>query len=131
MAELSAEDRERLSAYTGLVQKTWEDEGFKERALAEPRAALAEHGWEVADGTEVRIEVVEFDAANIEDPPAPEAIAAAWKDGIESGELGILVPSAPPASEPELISDEELAGVDGGFTGPPGWCACSPGCVTP
>jgi hypothetical protein len=114
MAELSDEDRQRLSAYTGLVQKAWEDDDFMGRAQAEPNAALAEHGWELPEGTEVRIEVTEFDEAQLQDPPSSEAIAASWRQGIEAGDLVVVVPTSPATEEPETISDEELAGVDGG-----------------
>jgi hypothetical protein len=114
MAELSAEDRERLSAYSGLVQGIWEDDDFKGRALADPRAALAEHGWEVPEGAEVRIEVIEFDESTLQDPPSNDEIATSWREGLEADELVVVVPTAPAASEPETISDEQLAGVDGG-----------------
>ena len=107
-----------ISAYSKLAQRIWEDEDYKQRALDDPRAALAENGWELPGGTEVSLKMVQI----AELPPAEDSnadrVIAEWRKGIEADQISIIVPSEPSSPEPQSISDEELSGVAGGS------CAC-------
>ncbi len=46
---------ERLKTYGRLVAKAWEDEGFKQRLLADPKATLQAEGLSFPEGAEVRV----------------------------------------------------------------------------
>ena len=73
-----------ISAYSKLAQRIWEDEDYKQRALDDPRAALAENGWELPGGTEVSLKMVQI----AELPPAEDSnadrVIAEWRKGIEA-----------------------------------------------
>ena len=47
--------REQAEEYAQVVTKTWQDEGFKRRLVADPRAVLQEYGIAVPDGQAVRV----------------------------------------------------------------------------
>lgn len=66
----------------------------------------------------MRIEVVELSEGAESEKLEVEEIVAAWRQAIEAGELRVVVPSEPTVLKTEKLSDEELAGVAGG------WCAC-------
>lgn len=110
---MNTDDKAMLTAYTELARRAWEDEDFKERALSDARAALAESGWEVPEETEVRIEMIEVGEDAPERLDVSELLAG-WRQAIDAGELRILVPAAPPPAEAEELSDEELSRVAGG-----------------
>ena len=47
--------QEQAKRYGQLVARAWQDEGFKQRLLSDPKGALAEHGIEVPESHEVRV----------------------------------------------------------------------------
>lgn len=79
-------------AYNELIAKTWADEDFKARLLADPADTLRAEGWTIPDGTVV--EVVEADTS-------PDR-------------LTLVLPA-----KPNELSDEQLDSVAGGFSPPP------------
>ncbi len=86
-----------------VVARAWDDEDFRQRLLADPRAVLAEYGMDVPEGMEIKV---------VEDTP----------------EVCHLVLPASPAGE---LADEELVGtaVMDSYSGFSGWCGnCGCGC---
>ncbi len=84
-----------------LVARAWSDQGFKRRLLSDPRAVLAEHGFDVPEGTEIRV---------LEDTPTVRHL------------------TLPPCPEGDLV-DEELVGTAvadsySGYCGFSGYCGC-------
>jgi hypothetical protein len=51
--------------WSQVVARAWCDEAFMKRLLSDPRSVLAEHGMEVSDGIEVKVE--EDDEVSVED----------------------------------------------------------------
>ena len=90
-------DRDALEGqkiYGRVVAKAWEDDGFKQRLIANPIAVLKEYGMEVLPGVEV--EVVE---------------------GRGEPEIGPnrMVLQIPPRPSSEELSMEELEQAAGGY----------------
>ena len=81
------EQRNQLAA---LFAACWKDDALKQRFTADPKAVLAEHGIDVPDGIDVNVVENTDNTVHITMPQAPAG----------AGEL----------------SDEELAGVAGGWT---------------
>ncbi len=55
MAMSREQYEERLKTYSRLVAKAWEDEGFKQRLLADPKATLQAEGLSFPEGAEVHV----------------------------------------------------------------------------
>ena len=51
--------------WSQVVARAWCDEAFMKRLLSDPRSVLAEHGMEVPEGMEVKVE--EDDEVKVED----------------------------------------------------------------
>lgn len=49
------EPQERARKVAKIIAKTWIDEGFKAKLLADPAATLKEEGVELSPGAEVRV----------------------------------------------------------------------------
>jgi hypothetical protein len=79
-------------AYNELIAKTWADEDFKARLLADPADTLRAEGWTIPDGTTV--EVVQA--------------------GTSPDRLTLMLPE-----KPDELSDEQLDSVAGGMCAPP------------
>lgn len=128
MSEQNGQDQAMLKAYSALAQRIWEDEDYGQRAVSDPRSALTENGWDVPEGTEVQLELVEAGEDQAEQLEVDQLLAA-WREAIDAGDLKVVVPSEPPSAEAEKLSDEELAGVAGGnpFLAM-GGCLCACGC---
>ena len=89
-------DRDVLEArkiYGRVVAKAWEDDGFKQRLMANPVAVLKEYGMEVLPGVEVKV---------VEGRGEPEI-----------GASMMVLPLPPRPSSDELLV-EELDQVTGG-----------------
>ena len=63
--------REQARAWGQVVAQAWSDEGFKQRLLAEPKAALQEQGIAVPAGVEVRVVENTDRLAHLVLPPKP------------------------------------------------------------
>jgi len=102
---LEREPRQRRQ-WGRLVARAWDDDGFRQRLLAEPEAVLREEGIDVPEGVEVRVE---------EEGSTPGAGAAYLR-----------LPARPGADdlvEDDLSLPEHSAAIrNGGATG--GRCAC-------
>ncbi len=70
MAIDQAPMQEYAKQWGQLVARTWSDEAFKQRLLAEPAAVLAEQGIEVPPGMEVRVHENTPTAVHVALPPA-------------------------------------------------------------
>jgi hypothetical protein len=77
--------QEQAKQYTQVVTRSWQDEAFKRRLVADPRAVLQEHGLAVPDGKAVRV---------VEDTPET---------------MHLVLPNKPI----ERMSDEQLAQLAG------------------
>ncbi len=78
---------ERLKTYGRLVARAWEDEAFKQRLLADPKATLVAEGLTFPEGAEVRV--------------------------VEPNDRLVYFPLPP---KPEGLSPEELSSIAGGTT---------------
>jgi hypothetical protein len=91
MSQASAGGGKRAEVERTLVQRSLEDEDFRQRLLADPKAAVEqEFGSRLPEGVEVR--AVEESADTIY----------------------LVLPSASPLGQGEEISDQELEAVAGG-----------------
>ena len=81
---------EERHALADLFDACWKDDGLKSRFLADPKAVLAEHGFTVLDGLDVKV--------------------------VENGDdcVHITLPGKPPS--PASVSDAELSQAAGGKT---------------
>jgi hypothetical protein len=92
--------------WSQVVARAWCDQEFKERLLSDPRNALAEHGMDVPEGTEVQ--VVEGAEVKVED--AGQARRFTF-----------------PIAPPDELTEEDLGG--GGMTQfYSGWCGACGAC---
>ncbi len=84
--ELSQEQvNERVKAYSRVVARAWEDEGFKQRLLADPRAVLQAEGVTFPAGAEVRILESTNQLVYLPLPPKPAGLSAEELSGIAGG----------------------------------------------
>lgn len=95
----AADDR-LVRANAALVQRVWSDESFRERLKRDPRAALAEAGMPVPDGTEVVV---------LEDTPALAHLV------LPRPATPDAAAPAPPADAPALQRVLARAVADAGF----------------
>jgi hypothetical protein len=94
--------------FSQIVATAWCDAGLMKRLRTDPRAALAEHGLEVPEDTEVKVL----------DGPEVEVVE------VSATERHFILPASPP----DELTDEDLVG------GAVAWCGCaacavSRGCV--
>lgn len=83
-----------LTAYNALAVRSREDPSARRRFAEAPRDALAAYGWELPEGTRVKIEYVEpAPGSRLLDP---DQIVAVWRRGIDAGELTIRIADEPP-----------------------------------
>ncbi len=55
MAMSREQYEERAKAYSRIVAKAWEDDAFKQRLLADPKATRQAEGLSFPEGAEVRV----------------------------------------------------------------------------
>ena len=78
--------QEYAKRYGQLVARTWSDEAFKQRLLAEPTAALAEQGIAVPAGVEVRVHEQTPTVVHLTLPPQPaEELSDEQLDAVAAG----------------------------------------------
>jgi hypothetical protein len=88
--DAAAESRSKFSAM--VTRKAWEDEAFRQRLLADPKAAIAELlGEKLPDGLQVTVHEE------------------------NAGALHFVIPARPAARSPEDLSDADLQLVAGGI----------------
>jgi hypothetical protein len=70
-----------------LVARSWSDDAFKQRLLAEPGPALAEQGIELPPGIEVRVHENSPRLVHLTLPPAPaEELSDEQLDAVAGGD---------------------------------------------
>jgi hypothetical protein len=111
MDQTEFEDR-----YQELLMRSWTSEDFTTTLLSEPAQALSEVGLGVPSGTAVTITREMRGEGDVAEQ------YHMFADGIEKGEVLIVVPEVPPLDVGEL-SENELSAVAGGTS----YC-CSPCC---
>ncbi len=83
---MSREQREeRLKTYTRLVAKAWEDEGFKQRLLADPKETLQAEGLSFPEGAEVHVMETNDRLFYLPLPPKPGGLSIEELSGIAGG----------------------------------------------
>jgi hypothetical protein len=87
-----------------IVARAWSDEGIMKRLLSDPRDVLSEHGLEVPDGTEVKVE---------------EGTEVKVLEDADTVRRFIL-----PISPPDELTEEELDGHAVSWCGWCGGCGC-------
>ncbi len=85
MAMSREQYEERLKTYGRLVAKAWDDEGFKQRLLADPKAALQAEGLTFPDGAEVRVVEPTDQLVYFPLPPKPTGLSEEQLSGAAGG----------------------------------------------
>ncbi|MFM1832572.1 MAG: hypothetical protein RLZZ461_888 [Planctomycetota bacterium] len=62
---------DRTKTLATLFAACWKDDALKARFIADPRAVLAEHGFDVPDGIDVKVVENADDCVHITLPAAP------------------------------------------------------------
>jgi hypothetical protein len=104
MTEAAAGGGTRAEMERRIIQKSLEDETFRQRLLEDPKAVKQELGTRLPEGVEVR--AVEETAETIY----------------------LVLPSASPVEEGGELSDQDLETVSGGVSTWGATCDGSPGC---
>jgi hypothetical protein len=63
--------QEQMERYAQVVTKAWQDEGFKRRLVADPRAALQDQGLPLPHGKAMRVVEDTADTAHLVLPTKP------------------------------------------------------------
>jgi hypothetical protein len=71
MATDPEHEQEHARMYGRLVAKAWNDEAFRQRLLAEPAVVLAEEGFEILPGRQVRVVEDTAEVSHLVLPPKP------------------------------------------------------------
>jgi hypothetical protein len=117
------EPRERaafVSFYAKVLTAAWSDDEYAARLQSDPRAALAEMGFELPAGATVRI------TREAGGEPDLQAQVVAWEEGAETGRYELWVLDSPLIETREL-SEADLDSVAGGDAYS---CCCSPCCTS-
>ncbi len=85
MAMSREQYEERLKTYGRLVAKAWDDEGFKQRLLADPKAALQAEGLSFPEHAEVRVVEPTDQLFYFPLPPKPAGLSPEELSGITGG----------------------------------------------
>ncbi len=78
---------ERAKLYGRIVAKTWQDEGFKQRLLADPKAALQAEGLTFPEDAEVHVVETNDRLFYLPLPPKPLALTEVELSGIAGGNV--------------------------------------------
>ncbi len=78
---------ERSKIYGRIVAKTWEDEGFKQRLLADPKAALQAEGLTFPEGAEVHVVETNDRLFYLPLPTKPVTLTEEQLSGIAGGNV--------------------------------------------
>ena len=90
--------------WSQIVARAWCDEGLMRRLLSDPRDVLSEHGLEVPEGTQVRVEEG-AEVRVVEDAGAVRHFVL-------------------PVGPPDELTDEDLVGHTVAWCGYCGGCGC-------
>ncbi len=78
---------ERSKIYGRIVAKTWQDEGFKQRLLADPKAALQAEGLTFPEGAEVHVVETNDRLFYLPLPTKPVTLTEEQLSGIAGGNV--------------------------------------------
>jgi hypothetical protein len=79
--------RDLAKQYGRVVARAWADDAFKQRLLAEPAAALAEHGFNLPVGLAVRVYEDSSKVVHLTLPTAPsEELSDEQLDAVAGGD---------------------------------------------
>ncbi len=79
---------ERARGFSRVVAKAWEDEGFKRRLLADPKATLQAEGLTFPAGAEVHVVETNDQLYYLPLPPKPAALSTEELSGMAGGVTG-------------------------------------------
>lgn len=102
------EREEFVRTWGGVLMRSWEDEDFKARLQADPKAVLTEAGLPIQDDATVTLEVPPADAG-----PDLDRQIELYAEGRESGSYLFYVQDSNQLQTQE-ISEKELEGVAAG-----------------
>lgn len=102
------EREEFVRAWGGVLMRSWEDDDFKARLHADPKAVLTEAGLAIQDGATVTLEAPPADAG-----PDLDRQIELYAEGRESGSYLFYVQDSNQLQTQE-ISEQELEGVAAG-----------------
>ncbi len=89
MAMSREQYQERLKAYGRVVAKAWDDEAFKQRLLADPKAALQAEGLSFPEGAEVRVVEPNDRLVYFPLPPKPAGLSDEQLSSVTGGALSV------------------------------------------
>lgn len=124
MSLSEAQKNEFIDAYTKALLSSWSSDEYAARLESDPRAALAEVGLVLPEGSTIEI------TRGVADAEAPQSQegrldrqVALYEAGLTSGTFEFHIPATPQIDTSELDVDEleEVAG--GGI-----YCCCCPCC---
>ncbi len=75
MAMSREQYEERLKTYGRIVAKAWQDDGFKQRLLADPKATLQAEGLSFPEGAEVHAVETNDQLVYFPIPPKPAGLS--------------------------------------------------------
>ena len=125
MALSEAQKNEFIDAYTKALLSSWSSDEYAARLESDPRAALAEVGLDLPEGSVIEITRAAADpaaAAQSQEGRLDRQVAL-YEAGLESGTFEFHIPATPQIDTSELDVDE-LAEVAGGDFN----CCCCPCC---
>ncbi len=88
MAMSREQYEERVKAYGRVVAKAWDDEAFKQRLLADPKAALQAEGLTFPEGAEVHAVETHDRLFYFPIPPKPAGLSTEELSGMAGGAGG-------------------------------------------
>jgi hypothetical protein len=90
---MNAEDTEKK--VSELVAKCWEDEGFKQKLMADPVATLKAQGVELPPGMKIQVVENTDQAFTLVIPPKPDDLSDEELDAVVGGITLRNLPSTP------------------------------------
>ncbi len=81
---------EQDKRYGQLIAKAWADEEFKARLKADPKAAMAEVGMDLAEGVEIEVVESTLEKIYLVIPPKPEPVGELSDEDLEKVAGGIF-----------------------------------------
>lgn len=115
-----------VDAYTRVLVSAWSSDEYAERLQSDPRAALAEAGLELPEGSTV--EVISNIGKDVETPDAENGSLdkqiGLYEEGLRTGHFEFHIPATPQIDTTEMNMDELADVAAGGGV----YCCCCPCC---
>ena len=100
---------EQDKRYGQLIAKAWADEEFKAKLKADPKAAMAEVGMDLAEGVEIEVVESTPEKAYLVIPPKPEPVGELSDEDLEKVAGGIFK-TQPPEDSSHQFSTQQPRG---------------------